>query len=52
MTARGPGRIDSLMADRPTRIKDALRNTLKDLVGKKLMSDFDEADGFLAMGTF
>jgi alkylation response protein AidB-like acyl-CoA dehydrogenase len=26
--------------------------TLKDLVGKKLMSDFDEADGFLAMGTF
>jgi alkylation response protein AidB-like acyl-CoA dehydrogenase len=25
---------------------------LKDLVGKKLMSDFDEADGFLAMGTF
>jgi alkylation response protein AidB-like acyl-CoA dehydrogenase len=25
--------------------------TLKDLVGKKLMSDFDEADGFLAMGT-
>ena len=26
--------------------------TLKELVGKKLMSDFDEADGFLAMGTF
>ena len=26
--------------------------TLKDLVGKKLMSDFDETDGFLAMGTF
>jgi alkylation response protein AidB-like acyl-CoA dehydrogenase len=26
--------------------------TLKDLVGKKLMRDFDEADGFLAMGTF
>ena len=26
--------------------------TLKDLVGKKLMNDFDEADGFLAMGTF
>jgi alkylation response protein AidB-like acyl-CoA dehydrogenase len=26
--------------------------TLKDLVGKKLMSDFDEADGFLAMGMF
>jgi alkylation response protein AidB-like acyl-CoA dehydrogenase len=26
--------------------------SLKDLVGKKLMSDFDEADGFLAMGTF
>jgi alkylation response protein AidB-like acyl-CoA dehydrogenase len=26
--------------------------TLKDLVGKKLMSDFDEVDGFLAMGTF
>ena len=26
--------------------------TLKDLVGKKLMSDFDEAHGFLAMGTF
>jgi alkylation response protein AidB-like acyl-CoA dehydrogenase len=26
--------------------------TLKDLVGKKLMSDFDEADGFLAMGTY
>ena len=25
--------------------------TLKDLVGKKLMSDFDEAHGFLAMGT-
>jgi alkylation response protein AidB-like acyl-CoA dehydrogenase len=26
--------------------------TLKELVGKKLMGDFDEADGFLAMGTF
>jgi alkylation response protein AidB-like acyl-CoA dehydrogenase len=26
--------------------------TLKDLVGKKLMRDFDEAHGFLAMGTF
>ena len=26
--------------------------TLKDLVGKKLMNDFSEADGFLAMGTF
>ncbi len=26
--------------------------TLKDLVGKKLMSDFDQVDGFLAMGTF
>jgi alkylation response protein AidB-like acyl-CoA dehydrogenase len=26
--------------------------TLKDLVGRKLMSDFDEADGFLAAGTF
>jgi alkylation response protein AidB-like acyl-CoA dehydrogenase len=26
--------------------------TLKELVGKKLMSDFDEANGFLAMGTF
>jgi alkylation response protein AidB-like acyl-CoA dehydrogenase len=26
--------------------------TLKDLVGKKLMSDFDDVDGFLAMGTF
>jgi alkylation response protein AidB-like acyl-CoA dehydrogenase len=26
--------------------------TLKELVGKKLMSDFDEVDGFLAMGTF
>jgi alkylation response protein AidB-like acyl-CoA dehydrogenase len=26
--------------------------TLKDLVGKMLMSDFDEADGFLAMATF
>ena len=26
--------------------------TLKDLVGKKLMSDFSDIDGFLAMGTF
>jgi alkylation response protein AidB-like acyl-CoA dehydrogenase len=26
--------------------------TLKDLVGKKLMSDFDDVDGFLGMGTF
>ena len=26
--------------------------TLKDLVGKKLMSDFTEVDGFLGMGTF
>jgi alkylation response protein AidB-like acyl-CoA dehydrogenase len=26
--------------------------TLKDLVGKKLMSDFSDVDGFLAMGTF
>ncbi|HET7096615.1 MAG TPA: acyl-CoA dehydrogenase family protein [Casimicrobiaceae bacterium] len=26
--------------------------TLKDLVGKKLMSDFDPVDGFLGMGTF
>jgi alkylation response protein AidB-like acyl-CoA dehydrogenase len=26
--------------------------TLKDLVGKKLLSDFDEVDGFLGMGTF
>ena len=26
--------------------------TLKDLVGKKLMTDFDPVDGFLAMGTF
>jgi alkylation response protein AidB-like acyl-CoA dehydrogenase len=26
--------------------------TLKDLVGKKLMSDFSEKDGFLSMGTF
>jgi alkylation response protein AidB-like acyl-CoA dehydrogenase len=26
--------------------------TLKDLVGKKLMSDFDPIDGFLAMGSF
>lgn len=26
--------------------------TLKDLVGKKLVSDFDEVDGFLGMGTF
>ena len=26
--------------------------TLKDLVGKKLMSDFDQVDGFLGMGTF
>jgi hypothetical protein len=26
--------------------------TLKDLVGKKLMSDFDPVDGFLTMGTF
>ncbi|HMA15870.1 MAG TPA: acyl-CoA dehydrogenase, partial [Kiloniellaceae bacterium] len=26
--------------------------TLKDLVGKKLMADFDSVDGFLAMGTF
>jgi alkylation response protein AidB-like acyl-CoA dehydrogenase len=26
--------------------------TLKDLVGKKLMSDFSEVDGFLGMGTF
>jgi alkylation response protein AidB-like acyl-CoA dehydrogenase len=26
--------------------------TLKDLVGKKLMNDFTEVDGFLAMGTF
>jgi alkylation response protein AidB-like acyl-CoA dehydrogenase len=26
--------------------------TLKDLVGKKLMSDFSDVDGFLGMGTF
>jgi alkylation response protein AidB-like acyl-CoA dehydrogenase len=26
--------------------------TLKDLVGKKLMADFDPVDGFLGMGTF
>jgi alkylation response protein AidB-like acyl-CoA dehydrogenase len=26
--------------------------TLKDLVGKKLLSDFDPVDGFLGMGTF
>jgi hypothetical protein len=26
--------------------------TLKDLVGKKLMSDFSPVDGFLGMGTF
>ncbi|MFO1302195.1 MAG: acyl-CoA dehydrogenase family protein [Burkholderiales bacterium] len=26
--------------------------TLKDLVGRKLMEDFDPVDGFLAMGTF
>ena len=26
--------------------------TLKDLVGKKLMNDFDPVDGFLGMGTF
>jgi alkylation response protein AidB-like acyl-CoA dehydrogenase len=26
--------------------------TLKDLVGKKLLSDFDDVDGFLGMGTF
>jgi alkylation response protein AidB-like acyl-CoA dehydrogenase len=26
--------------------------TLKDLVGKKLLSDFDEVDGFLGLGTF
>ena len=26
--------------------------TLKDLVGKKLMKDFTEAEGFLGMGTF
>ena len=26
--------------------------TLKDLVGKRLMSDFDAVDGFLGMGTF
>jgi hypothetical protein len=26
--------------------------TLKDLVGKKLMTDFDPVDGFLGMGTF
>jgi alkylation response protein AidB-like acyl-CoA dehydrogenase len=26
--------------------------TLKDLVGKRLMSDFDPVDGFLGMGTF
>ena len=26
--------------------------TLKDLVGKKLMSDFSATDGFLSMGTF
>jgi len=26
--------------------------TLKDLVGKKLVSDFDSADGFLSMGNF
>ena len=26
--------------------------TLKDLVGKKLLADFDEVDGFLGMGTF
>ena len=26
--------------------------TLKELVGKELLSDFDEEGGFLAMGTF
>jgi alkylation response protein AidB-like acyl-CoA dehydrogenase len=26
--------------------------TLKDLVGKKLVADFDPIDGFLSMGTF
>ncbi len=26
--------------------------TLKDLVGKMLISDFDDADGFLGLGTF
>ena len=26
--------------------------TLKDLVGKKLISDFSDVDGFLGMGTF
>jgi alkylation response protein AidB-like acyl-CoA dehydrogenase len=26
--------------------------TLKDLIGKKIVADFDETDGFISMGTF